>query len=672
MSLIKFLSEVGDIDVQLKIKREINGESADDDEDEGDDEEEIEEEEEKTVSKDGKDIRRKESPTLWAILRRYYTKEVPSSMTDWTCFIDFFKSTVHQLDMEYDIIDGYLRTLSQFIFCANRLLTISLKNNFSAVVTIGKSYYAKKYGLDSKKFTAVIEGHWRPILKVSKDVKGIQDKMKMEALAKRTKHQYKMDWDYYQSILKKYSQSLYVPDAEFTTTDAIKLLIVVQANTACRKTEVLDPIIEFHTWTAWRERLDETGVKQTNFIFGDDLEGLKTLGIDIVMNEFKEENILVQVGKLKDRNQRLVRFGDNVKETLKGTNIIIRKPTLMFSAKNTVLMVQKIRKHFGLTMGKRDEDLDARRKLGALIQSRAVREIMKKDFPLIIAHAKKHNFRTGTHFFRACSANFLTKVYSDKIETVTGSAVSDGDLMKTWLGHSGSIESVMSYCNVKVRLPMPKAALEIPDIHLVRIMQDRVDFLEQEMRELKELLKKQPVAVRQDDGMAEFTVGAKSLRLAKYKRNGNYLNDKQRDETMNHYAQILKDNGLPATHANMHKLGFGKDTVQAWAKKKPLGWTASNDKQSAPVEVEEKEVRILRNTATTVDLNQLPAGDKIIGFDPKDKKNTQNTQMKRNIEIFGEENVIPPSECEGSPKKMKFTTDKGTVIERTFCGNPRI
>ena len=95
MSLIKFLYEVGDIDVQLKIKRENNGEAADDEEDEGDDEEEIEEEEEKTESKDGKDIRRKESPTLWAILRRYYTKEIPSSMTDWTCFIDFFKSTVH-------------------------------------------------------------------------------------------------------------------------------------------------------------------------------------------------------------------------------------------------------------------------------------------------------------------------------------------------------------------------------------------------------------------------------------------------------------------------------------------------------------------------------------------------------------------------------------------------
>ena len=102
-------------------------------------------------------------------------------------------------------------------------------------------------------------------------------------------------------------------------------------------------------------------------------------------------------------------------------------------------------------------------------------------------------------------------------------------------------------------------------------------------------------------------------------RNGNFRDQKQRDETINHYLQILRDNGLPATHANMHKLGFGKSTVQAWTQKKPLGWTATN-KESAPVEVIEKEVRILRNTATTVDLNQLSAGDTIIGFDPRTVK----------------------------------------------------
>ena len=76
---------------------------------------------------------------------------------------------------------------------------------------------------------------------------------------------------------------------------------------------MLDPIIEFHTWSAWRKRLDESGVTQTNFAFGGDVEGIKTLGEEIVVNGFKAENILVQVGKLKDSNQRLV-FGDNVAE----------------------------------------------------------------------------------------------------------------------------------------------------------------------------------------------------------------------------------------------------------------------------------------------------------------------------------------------------------------------
>ena len=229
----------------------------------------------------------------------------------------------------------------------------------------------------------------------------------------------------------------------------------------------------------------------------------------------------------------------------------------------------------------------------------------------------------------------------------------------------------MSYCNVKVKLPIPKIALEVPDIHLIRVMQDRQNLLEQEMRELKELLKKQPVAVRGDDGMAEFTVNGKSFRLAKHRR-GKNRDETQRDETMNHFAQVLRDNGLDVTRANMHKLGFGKDTTLAWANKKPLGWTASNDKESAPVEVEEKEVRILRNTATTVDRNQLPAGDEIIGYDPKASKNTRSTAMKRNIEMFGADNVIPPSECEGSPKKMKFTTDEGSVIERDVRDNSRV
>ena len=673
MSLLKFLYEVGDVEVQLQIKREINGEAADtdDDDDDDDDEEEMEEDD----SDDRTAVRRIQSPTLWGILKRYYTDEIPAAATDWSCFLSFFKATVHQLDIkDTAIMDGYLRTLSDFILYSNRILSKSLRNNFSNVVRIGKIYYAAKYGVNSKKFNDVIENHWRPVLKVSKDVLQLQMKMKMDEMLRRANERYELDWDTYQSVLIRYSQSLYKNDYDFTTTDAIQLIICIQACIACRKTEVLDPIIEFHTYTAWRQRLDETGAPQTNFIFGDN-DGIRTISTDVTMKEFQEQNIIVQIGKLKDSNQRLLPFGDKdgVLAALSSTNVIIRKPSLIFKAKDICLMVAKVRKYFGLNKSTRGTDIDARRKIGALVQSRDVRAIMVRDWPSVMAHARKHNFRVGTHFFRASAACFMLKVFEDKIRIVTGRSMYDEVIMKTFLAHEGSLESTLSYKYVDAKLPIPRAALETPNIHLIRTMQDRQDFLEQELRELKELLKKQPVAVRQEDGMAEFSVNGNSFRLAKYKRKTVYRDQKQRDETMNHYAQVLTDNGLPVNPANMYKMGFGKSTVAAWANKKPLGWTPSNDKQSAPIEVEEKEVRILRNTATTVDLNQLPAGDKIIGFDPKDKKNTQNTQLKRNIEMFGEENVIPPSECEGwKTKKRKFTTDKNIVIERLVCDNPRI
>ena len=107
MRLIEFLSEVSDIEVLLKIKREINGEAPDDD---SDDEEDLEEEEEEPEEKDGSEaVLRLQSPTLWAILKRYYTEEIPSATTDWSCFLLFFKATVSQLDIKvYVIMDGYL------------------------------------------------------------------------------------------------------------------------------------------------------------------------------------------------------------------------------------------------------------------------------------------------------------------------------------------------------------------------------------------------------------------------------------------------------------------------------------------------------------------------------------------------------------------------------------
>ena len=101
--------------MQLKIKREINGEAADndddDDDDDDDDEEEIEENDD-SENDDHRAVRRLQSPTLWAIMKRYYIGEIPAAATDWSCFLSFFRATVSQLDVkDYAVMNGYLRTL---------------------------------------------------------------------------------------------------------------------------------------------------------------------------------------------------------------------------------------------------------------------------------------------------------------------------------------------------------------------------------------------------------------------------------------------------------------------------------------------------------------------------------------------------------------------------------
>ena len=88
---------------------------------------------------------------------------------------------------------GYLRTLSEFILYANRVMSKSLRNNFSDVVPFGKVYLAATYGSTSKKFNDVIENHWRPLFKVSKDILQLQMQMKTGELL--CNERYELDLD---------------------------------------------------------------------------------------------------------------------------------------------------------------------------------------------------------------------------------------------------------------------------------------------------------------------------------------------------------------------------------------------------------------------------------------------------------------------------------------------
>ena len=71
-------------------------------------------------------------------------------------------------------------------------------------------------------------------------------------------------------------------------------------------------------------------------------------------------------------------------------------------------------------------------------------------------------------------------------------------LLKVFLSHSGSVASTMSYANVKVTFPLSRDALTTPDRHLIRLLQSRMDAMEDELRELRKT-KIMPVEALQED-----------------------------------------------------------------------------------------------------------------------------------------------------------------------------
>ena len=174
---------------------------------------------------------------------------------------------------------------------------------------------------------------------------------------------YEKDWDYYQTQLRILSASATKAAADLTRADVTKLVCAVEGNIGCRKTEILDPTVIFQSYAKWAKELDASGLPvSTDFVLGDEREGL-VLDRDRALQEFREENIIVQRGRFKDANQRDMKYSEDGVDEIMRTNAIIKRPCLLFSAEDTVKMVHIIRRYFQLTLATRPTGPNARRDL---------------------------------------------------------------------------------------------------------------------------------------------------------------------------------------------------------------------------------------------------------------------------------------------------------------------
>ena len=129
--LFKFLDAACDADTLLQIRREIEGEMAGY-EDESDSDEEGEDDVTTRV--------RQTSPTVFALLKKFGAN-VDDFKSDWSCFKAFFKKHISEIADLRDMkeLDERLNQLADFVTYSHRILSKSLKNNYTSLIELVKS-----------------------------------------------------------------------------------------------------------------------------------------------------------------------------------------------------------------------------------------------------------------------------------------------------------------------------------------------------------------------------------------------------------------------------------------------------------------------------------------------------------------------------------------------------
>jgi hypothetical protein len=681
MSILKFLDEATKADTLLRIRREVEGE----DDDEEEDAEEVEDDVERRV--------RQPSKLMLHLLAKHGAKVEGAS--DWTNFLRFLGEHIAEIaDLRGEALDKRLHQLQELTLHAQRILSKSLRNCFSQVINVAKEYLTKAVSADQ--FSELMEGHWRKIVRVSPDVLKVQLKMKEDALMERITHQYEIDFDTYSSALIKLSAAALKPVDDLSKADVVGLLCCVEGNVACRKSEILDPTITFVPFSKYRQELGRSGLPvSTTFTLGDEKEGI-SMDEGRALAQFKEQNILVQKGRFKDRAQRNMQYGDDSAARLQETNAILRRPCLLFSAEDTAKMVHTIRRYFKITLGNRPTGPNARREIGEMyVTSRDIRTyVLEKYFPQILSHARKFHFPIGSHFFRSAAANFLADAYQGPVRRATGSAVHRQVLMKTFLTHGGSLQSAMSYANVSTQMPMSVEELQTPLMHLYKTMKSQIDDLVKTVATLTERMNTfQPV--QQASDMLEFTVKGEKKYVKKRNDIGTPFKDAaDRDDRIRKAITALEEAGVPVTHDALKRMGFGSETYKDFREGNALNYTASQRKckkapaaaaaapaprppPAAPARPPQPADRNLRERQTHVDLSsQLPYGDKVILTKPNSTANAKRQQLKRGRETFsGPENagmtLDSDADCAGRIVQKTVKTDKGRDLPVRVCEEVR-
>ena len=670
---LDFLEDATDKETLHRIRREVMGETK------------TTKKTKKTKTKEKTIVKtkqkRKISPTLQGLVDDYYDLECGDRSTDFTCMISFLEESIAEFDFStkknslrkwsdeaLDILDGWLEKLQKLVMFAQRQDSEGLRGGMVKINAIARGYFLRVYKKQPRVGNDVFEYHWRRIIRGDRGIvlNLLDEKAKKQKY--RLENKYEISWQHVTKTLRQYANNLELGDDEFTSVHATQLEMCVEANCGARKIGVLDPLIKFYTYDDYQKHLKSLSIVQPSvFRIGDDDSTIVVEKEDEALTMFKRENMIVQVGVAKDKNQRDNRFLEADDDRMIDGAVVV-KPTTVFGAADTIRMVERVRRFFNLSLSTRPTGTKARVKMGALIGNRLTSKVLTADWPMLSSHAAKHGFAIGTHVMRKIYAVALASDelgYLANIHALTGRRLDAVVLQAHALRHAGSYATVQSYSNIHIKWGLPDKVLVKPDKALLRNLLSEMEFLREEYKEVKTMIttvakesKQVQVAVDIDDSLTDVEKAIKKLR--KRSIPAKWVSQSASDDDIRFVLHALKEAGakkLTKTLVMQAKVGSSR-------------YSAYKKRHSGDMKTTKTTVVVKRKRDDESGL--LPPGTKVIVDQDTRVVNNKKKQklidqrnkqkVKRDAQRFGADNVV--TDCDGDIQKS-VEVQKGVV--RDLC-----
>jgi len=359
-------------------------------------------------------------------------------------------------------------------------------------------------------------------------------------------------------------------------------LLALEICVGARKTAFLDPNVKFYTWEDWKSnhRHDNRNEMGANDIGSEEIS--LTILQDLASDKFTS-SVIVQVGILKDAKNKLQK---HLLEEDRDDPRYLVKPCLIYTAEYLVKKINEFRRKFNISK----ENFVDRRRAGASWDTRLFHPLLKEYFRDTFNHVERKGWRIGSHHMRRIYVMATIHFFKDSAEQASGGKVlAQSVWMALVLGHMGSVNTTISYSNLKIIYQPPHEAFQTPPLELIKQLAKQVFDMQEQIDKLtraQSTVEASTVIMNESscNTAAFVTPGGKIVTLQKHTKR-KFSDDADKRTTVKKLARSLTDNKIEVNAANLGRLGIGRELQRQFLSKR----NSSDDESSAPMEEQKQQ-----------------------------------------------------------------------------------